>query len=486
MITARHKRFQPGSRQLFAATLVLVGLSVSRPGRAQLDARVQLVESDGTVGETVLEALLAPGEFPGRRFVHLSAAAQANFCLDASLGAAEPFIELHPERLRWPQVAGLALRVESDPVQLKPAPGDISDDDLDAGFTVEWTVIPLGQRFQPVPHFAVGVVAARVVSLTDGRTLIHWQADPPPPVCRPNPPTGAPKCDLPGVSREASAMALSPDGTLLALALGGLHPRLEVYTLNPEPTRRWQALFPTKSGGVQETTFSADGRWIVALTGRGRLHRFDARRGGRHMSVRSKGRAACAIPPGRVMAVAGESGEVSLWYLSDGTIAWHLPARQLLGPIDKLATSGNGRRFATLEYDEQRSVVRVWEINKRVMLAQIEVEPYVVADIALDDQGKQLYVAHEQQGLLSAPVRRGVKPRPLGEKAAARCTGRIQWISNSKRLSCVVSNGVIELNSQGRKIGERVTNIKASKWITTVATGGSRMAAVGDGHLLIW
>jgi len=447
---------------------------------------VQLIDEDGTVSEAVLEALLAPGEFNNRRFVYVSVGEEAVFSLDSSLGATPPFAELQPGRLEWPRIAGLELRIESPALKLVPATARVTDEELDAGFIVHWILAPLGQRFEPKAHFAAEVIAAEVISTRSSEILLSWKAAPAPSVCNDKAPAGQPICDLPGISKEARALAISPDGELIALALGGLHPRLEVYRIGEKPGLSWRALFSTKSGGVVETAFSEDGSWIVALTGRGRMHRFDATSGGRHMSVLSKGRTARSIPPGRMMAVAGDAGEVNLWYLADGTIAWRLPGRKLRGAIDKLATSSNGRRFATLEYDDERTVVRIWEIHERTMLAQIEVDPYAVFDIALDDTGENLFVAHENMGLLKAHVEKGATPEPLGTEVSSLCRGRVQWIEALDLLSCSVKQGIIQLDRAGRQKRNLKTNIRASSWITAAASGGRRLAAVGDGHLLIW
>ncbi|MCP4600952.1 MAG: hypothetical protein GY847_10565 [Proteobacteria bacterium] len=472
---------------MFAICMATVFLNA--PALALADERretIRLVREDDSVDEHVLETFLAPHEFPERIFVHVSQGSEAAFSLDSSLSSVEPFAELHPERLPWPEIAGLELKAESLALKLKPAFQGVDDDVLDAGFTVRWILKSLGQRFEPEPHFAAKVIEAEVLAAKDSRRLFFWRAPPPPLVCRSEVSPGHPNCDLEGISREVRAMALSPDGELLALALGGLRPRLEVYNVAQKPRLVWQSLFGAQSGGAVEVAFSADKEWVVALTGRGRMHRFDADSGGRHLSIPSFGRTARAIPPGRIMAVAGEAGEVKLWYLADGTIAWHLPPRRVRGPIDRLAASGNGKRFATLEYDEEKTVVRVWEVRRRAVLTQIEVDPYAVADIALDSKGGTLFVAHEKKGLLKAMVDKGSELLPMGGKIGEQCRGRLRWIPGLDLLSCSVLGGELQIDRKGRKKNELKTGIKESDWIVAASDGGKRLAAVGGGHLLIW
>lgn len=465
--------------------LVLCAL-VAASGTAAAQERLPLLGEDGEATEEVLETLLAPGDFAARRFEYVSEGEEAQFAIDSSLGSAEPFAQLAPERLRWPTVAGLKIVVNDGSLKLRPAKKGVSDDDLDAGFAVRWILEVVGQRFTPDPRFEMRVAGAQVFSSADGTVLLEWNEEPPSKICS-APRGNAPSCDLPGVGKEVRAAAMSPDGMLLAVALGGLKPRVEMYGLAGEPSISWKAFFPTDSGGVTEVSFSSDGRWLVALTGSGRMHRFDAKTGGAHMAIPSEGRTARAIPPGRVMAVAGESGEVTLWYLSDGTIAWRLPPRKLRGPIDRLAASGDGQRIATLEYDEDRTVVRVWETNRRSMLAQIEVDAYSIADIALDGDGGRLFVTHGEKGLMVTKVdRNSSKPKEVTGSAAARCTGRLQWIPGEGALVCSVERGVMKIDTDGRPMGELSTGMAASDWIMASASEGDRSAAVGEGHILVW
>ena len=475
--------------RLFVAVLCMACVTWVLSPATMAENRVDVVPllgDDDAAAEQVLEAFLAPAEFSNRRFVYVSKGREAAFSLDSSLSATEPFAELHPDRLEWPKVAGLELRSEGGTLKLKPALPGVDDDTLDRGFSVRWTFAPLGQRFEPFPYFAVTVVEAEVIARDSGERLFFWQAPKAPPLCRLYAEEGAPNCTLKGVGREARSLAISPDGKYLALALGGLRPRLEVYDIRETPFLAWFSLFGTDSGGAVETAFSTDGKWVVALTGRGRLHRFEALSGGRHMSIPSRGRTAKAIPPGKIMAVAGEAGAVQFWYLEDGTIAWSLRPRDFRGPVDRLAASGDGGRFATLEYEKENTVVRIWQIQRRAIRAQIKAEPYAISDIALDETGETLYMAHEQKGLLKAPVGRAGATRAAGGEAGSRCRGRLHWISGPKLLGCTVPGGEIRIDGRGRKVGEINAGTKASDWIVAASESGQRMAAVGGGHLLIW
>jgi len=471
---------------VIAATIFSI-IQCTSIANAQKHLAIPLVGDDGKPGEEVLEVLLSPGEFHGRTIVHTSKGDEAIFCLDSSLSAKKPFAELYPQRVNWPPVAGLSLKVVGNSLRLSSSKEGVDDETLDKGFAIRWTFLPLGQSFEKEPVFKVQVIGAEVISTVTGRTLMRWRRPAPPDICTSPPHLKDPSCDLLGVGREVRSLALNPAGNKIALAHGGLRPRMEIMSLGSTIKKEWEALFPTDSGGAMEVAFSADGQWVVALTGDGIMHRFDAKTGGRHMSIPSQGRTAQSIPPGHIMAVAGDGGEVTLWYLSDGTIAWRLPPRKLRGPVDRLATSGDGNRFATLEYTETKTVVRVWEVNRRAMLAQIEVDQYAISDIALDATGTHLFLTHKKQGLLTARVQRSnPKLSNFGGTAGLKCTGSLQWIDNEHRLSCATSKGVLKINEKGKLDSELKTRVDSSGWIVASALGGEKIAAVGAGHLLIW
>jgi len=468
----------------FAALAFASGAAAETKGAATPD----LDDGRGGISEEALEALLAPAEFADKRFVYISTGEEAQFCLDVVADGASIRAELTPPRVRWPSKGGVRVVVRGDPLRVNEVPDGVRAEAFESGVEILWVLRPLGQVFAPKPAFEMAIVAAQVRG--SGTDLSLWfKAPETPPHCRDRVEAGAPRCALEGVGREARALAMDPEGRLLALAMGGLKPRIEMYALDEDLRLSWSALFPASAGGVVEVAFSTDGRWVVALTGDGRIHRFDAATGGLHLAIPSRGRAARSLPPGRAVAVAGEGGEVTVWNLADGTIGWRLPPRDLRGPVDRLAASGNGARFATLEYDAAKTVVRVWDTARRAMVAQIEVDPYAVADLALDETGSRVFISHEKEGLLAADVGAAgerAKPRTFGGEAGARCRNRLQWLASASVLSCAVPEGVIELSADGRLRAELAAGALASDWIVGAALDGAHTAAVGGGHLLVW
>ncbi len=446
---------------------------------------IPLVNEQEQVSENVLEAFLAPGEFPSRRVTFRLEGDAAAYAMDLGLSAQEPLAIFHPERVALPKIAGLPLVLESQPLSLNIVSSNATDDRLDEGFTIQLTLVPLGQRFESAPRFAAKPVAV-TLRANDGEALLVWTDTTPAAACRKKADSSAPACTLGGIGLEARALALSPDGDRLAIAFGGLRPRLELYTIHDTPKRLWQILLPKNSGGAVETSFSSDGRWVVVLTGQGRMHRFDARTGGRHLLIPSRGRSARAIPPGRIMAVAGESGEVKMWYLSDGTIAWHLPPRMHRGGVDRIAASGDGARFALMEYTKTQTIFRVFEFRNRSMLWQFALDTLAIADIALDDKGHYLFLSHDTDGLLLANIEKTRPPIPVQKKGIPKCTGRLVWHYIEKTLSCAAAEGVLTLSRNGKLIRRFKTPETTDKWIVSAAAEGRRIAAVGDGRLLVW
>lgn len=447
-----------------------------------LDIPEPLIGPDGEVSQSVLETFLSPAEFSDRRFQYISKGDEALFAVDASLSAKKPLIELHPERISWPAIADLTLKIEGKPPSLTPTSG-LTDEALDRGFEIVWTIEALGQRFSPSPSFAARITAASIVSTSERKSIASWQAPERQPACRVTGKQDTARCRM-TIGFEVRAMSLSPEGSLLSLAFCGLRPRIEIYDIHRSPRLLWQALFPKESGGVVETAFSSDGEWVTALTGKGVMHRFASGSGGKHLAVQSSGRTALAIPPGRMMAVAGDGGEITLWYLADGTVARKFPARDNRGTVDRLAASGNGEIIATLEYTDTQSIIRVWAVKNRALLRQLEVQGRSVSAIALNEFGTTVFASHETFGLLSAAVAKKASLNPVSGNAGKHCTGRIEWVPKQSMLVCSVKDGLLQIDDHGEPKQTLKIDEAAADWVT--AASADRIAAAGGGRLLIW
>ncbi len=443
-----------------------------------------LVTDSKVLSESVLEAFLSPAEFSDRRFVYETTGDEAVFCLDAILSASPPVLDLHPNRVEWPKIADMNLLIDSETVSLLPV-SNLTDDILDRGFKIRWTIQAQGQRFEPNPHFSARVVDVQLISIVDRKRLAGRSFGENKLQCTDNIALSEPSCTS-EIGLETRALSMSPDGSMLSLAFGGLSPRLEVYDVRHRPKLLWSALFSKKTGGAVETAFSSDGRWVTALSGKGVLHRFDARSGERHKAVFSSGITAAVIPPGRIAAVGGQSGEVTLWYLADGTIARRIFSGNRGGSISSITASGNGKVIATLDYANEKSIVRVWSVKTRKLIRQLEVEGRTIVYIALDDPGKTLFSAHETRGLLSASLEDRSSLEPVAGTDTSKCTGRIEWIPSQKIIVCSTKKGLFRIKRDGSSLPFLTASTVSSEWIASVSSGGSKIAAAGGGYLIIW
>ncbi|MBN2525386.1 MAG: WD40 repeat domain-containing protein [Deltaproteobacteria bacterium] len=462
----------------------LCALMVFLSFRAVAGDALSLLNGEGQPSEALVEALLYPGEHSDERFVYTSEGAEAQFCLDSSLSAKKPFAQVYPERIEWPPVGGVPMLVETLDLKLIPNSDSVTDQALDKGFAIRWLLKAKGQDFSNEPVFRLQAVGAEVFSTETAEILFYWQKPAPPKVCASTVAEGYPACDLPGVSMESQAVAISPLGDLAAVATTGLKPGIQVYRISNTPTRIWQAMFPTDSGGAIDVTFSADGTYVAALLGNGAVHRFDAASGGRHLGIPSAGLTAQIVPPGDVVAVGGKSGELILWRLSDGTIEWKIDARAFRGDVDKIAVSTDGRTLATLEYTATQTVVRVWPVKSRGRGLQFDLPDTDYEDMVLSPDGRHLLFTHNVNGLVSLATRKGAEPTALG-KDAAQCQSALFWAPQQDGPGCSISGGILMLTADGKK--KSLLKIKSTQdqWHVAQSPAGATIA-VGAGHLLLW
>ncbi|MBN2344259.1 MAG: WD40 repeat domain-containing protein [Deltaproteobacteria bacterium] len=442
-----------------------------------------LLSETGEPSEAVVEALLYPGEFGHKQFVYISEGDEARYCLDSSLSAEEPFAQVYPERIVWPQIGGVDIRVKSLDLKLVPESDGVTDDALDKGFAIRWFLEADGQDFSNAPVFLLRAVGAEVFSTETAQVLMHWQKPAREKICK-EAEEGFPSCDVADVPLSTQAVAVDPLGDSVAIATTGRKPGIAMYRITGTPQKKWQVLFPEQSGGARDVRFSSDGEYVVALLGNGEIHRFDARTGGRHLSIPSKGMVAHAVPPGDIIAVGGQSGEIVLWRLADGTIEWKVDPKQFRGDIDRMAVSGDGKRIATLEYSENETVIRVYRIHEKQAVAQLNLPGTLYADLALDYTGKTLVLSHEEKGLMKADISSKKPPVAVGNDAAS-CTEELYWAPKQRGPSCSVSGGILFLTEEGKIQMKRRIHSEATRWMMDQSPSGITVA-VGAGHLLLW
>jgi WD40 repeat protein len=165
-----------------------------------------------------------------------------------------------------------------------------------------------------------------------------------------------------------AALALSPDGSDLAVAVGEDHPKLYLW--------RWRASeepreVPAPKSGVSDLAFSPDGKSLAACYHRnGAIHIWDASTGRlrRGLTARADTATYCALkfsPDGRVLAAAASgscqqkdsSGVVHLWDPTSGKLLRELPTAGeaalsvAISPDSRRVAAGTGSR------------VHVWDLR---------------------------------------------------------------------------------------------------------------------------
>lgn len=450
---------------------------------ALVGASQPLFDKENNFTEAFIEALLYPGEHLNKRFVYVSEGEEAQYCLDSSLGAKEPFAQVYLERVLWPTVGGVELEVEKLDLKLMPKGKEVTDEELDFGFAIRWHIEALGQDFSKAPVFKIRAVGAEIYSTKNDNVLMHWQKPMAPQICRESK-DEFPKCDLPNISLASQAVAIGPLGNIAAIATTGLKPGIELYDIEEEPKRRWQILFAADSGGAIDVAFSSDGKYVVALLGNGEIHRFDAQSGGAHLGIPSSGVSAHAVPPGNLIAVGDRGGELVLWRLIDGTIEWKIEGKHFRGNIADISVSENGKIIATLEYTDKQTIVRIWQIYQKKALAQIELEGTGYVDMALAQEGDKLFLSHEEKGLMQIDLQANLTAHSVGNDAS-KCTSQLFWIANDNKLGCSVTGGIIHLNQDGTVHRNLKIKSEAKRWMVAQSLVGTTIA-VGSGHLLLW
>lgn len=145
---------------------------------------------------------------------------------------------------------------------------------------------------------------------------------------------------------------------------------------------------------IYSLTFSADGRWLVAGSGRPHMKVIDANSGRVARELQGSARSLSPWPCGEswVMGSAGKDAAVQLWDLADGQ---ELPDWCLGGRPDWTTAATampDGRRVVTVEKDK---CLYVWDVDSKTVIRSIALtlpgEFPTIAPVAIN--GHQLAVA---------------------------------------------------------------------------------------------
>jgi RNA polymerase sigma factor (sigma-70 family) len=240
----------------------------------------------------------------------------------------------------------------------------------------EWAVrTPLGAKLLVAPFILVAVFSATALP----PLLVRWQrAQPAPAIGRDDQvnrevltfaipatdfvagiagPVSAARASN-EVWQPVSAVAYSPDGRLLAVAVEGTR-----VIVREVATRKVAAILKGHSGAVTGVAFSPDGEAIATCSRDGTVRLWIARDGSERAVLHGHTGAVLAVayaPDGRTLASAGEDPSVRLWDPIRGTALGELSGHA--SPITTLAYAPDGRTLASAGAD---GAIRLWDVAAR-------------------------------------------------------------------------------------------------------------------------
>jgi CHAT domain/WD domain, G-beta repeat len=208
--------------------------------------------------------------------------------------------------------------------------------------------------------YAPGAGGAAVLAAgTDGRTVAIWR----------DPPGGWPALAPRPLAwsigeRHLSALALSPDGELLATSgpSGFRGARIGLWSTADRSNRGWlggpSSRYGAPSGLIDDLAFSPDGRLLASGDSDGAIWVWDVpgMRGRELAKGLGRVRAVAFSPADGTLLAAGGDGGMALWDTARGE-----PVRPLEGhhgPVRSIAFSPDGRVIASAGED---GTVRLWE-----------------------------------------------------------------------------------------------------------------------------
>lgn len=244
----------------------------------------------------------------------------------------------------------------------------------------------------------------RIVFTPDGKTLIAGSDDNTIHLWALENGTGAHQADRSIPMKASGPLALSPDGSTLAICGAGADAsRVRLWDIRSPRPKPLQVSLPPVGGLAQCVAFSPNGRMLV--TGTAALILWDAS-AGRKLNRKLKtlteheGVVFCAgfSPNGKVLASGGVDGVIRLWDPVSGDLLATLPGHS--GRILSLAFSPKGDVLASTGSD---GTTRLWDTDsKKIALAAAERSE---AQILPGDHTSVRSVTFSRDGKLLAEVR---------------------------------------------------------------------------------
>lgn len=282
-------------------------------------------------------------------------------------------------------------------------------------------------------------------------------------------PDGGPLETLSGHRHPVSALAATPDGSLIASAAGA-EPWVIVWGM---PEGREVRRLPDHAKGVAGLAIGPDGRLLAAAGFDGTCNLWRLRDGTLLNVLRGHGvasvRSVAFSPDGKLLATGGEDGTVLLWSVPDGklmnrldgqsmtvralvftpdgallagggsnesVVLWSLPDGTLLrslrghtNVVSSLAVSGDGRVLASGSWDRS---VRLWILPEGKAWGTLQEHSGLVTCLATDPESRVLVSGGHDCTLMMWNFQSGILRRPTAR----------QDMDRVERLAEMPMNGV--------------------------------------------
>lgn len=480
---------------LFAPAVVL-GQPVEA-GDAEFERfRLASVPLPGTVDEVIvdeeqaLEVFLSPSDFPDALVRLTLEGARADFAMNLDFATLSG--EALPHRVQWPTLGGRELEVTAPETASKgirlqrPSTlrSEAAEKLADQELRLEWFV-------KPEEGNAGGALRGRVQALrltTKGDssvTLSRWIAMPQPSGCVESIAKG-PRCRAPGISRSVTSLSVDPSGRWLAVSGGDLRPRVDIWDLTSFELQR-RVSFPPWQGPPAGAAFTADGRYLLVADAAGFIHRWDAVTGGRHRAFEVDAHAFDVLDAGRLVAVSGARGGLTLWRIGDGTIAARL-GRVGGEPSHRLVASPDGMRLAEQESADGAVQITVWDMSEQRVVGRIGGVSSGLVDLVLDGQGGAALASHDERGVLRARVENPSSWSDWGGAVGRGCRGSLVVSPDGSRLACAMERGAALFDLETGQVTQQLSSESSDGELGELVftPDGERLIGARGDELVAW
>lgn len=244
-------------------------------------------------------------------------------------------------------------------------------------------------------------------------------------------PDGASMETLSGHRHPVSALAATPDGSVIASG-SGAEPWVIVWSM-PEgrPVRR----LSDHAKGVAGLAIGPDGRLLAAAGFDGTCNLWRLRDGALLKVLRGHGdesvRTVAFSPDGKLLATGGEDGSVLLWSIPEGDLIDRLIGHSMT--VRSLVFTPDGSLIVAAGSDES---VTLWSVTDRVLLKRLTGHTNVVSSLAVSGDGRVL-----ASGSWDRSVRLWILPEGKAWGRLEEHSGPVTCLATDPESRVLVSGG---------------------------------------------